>query len=82
MGRENSRRHLDGSGHWGVRKRKAIVTITIDDEIDPAIPIDGLLNSGLNLSGVPNVSLDWEAVVSGDRRKLLGSPFKTLLATI
>ena len=82
MGRENSRRHLDGSGHWGVRTRKAIVTITIYDEIDPTIPIDGLLNSGLNLYWVPNVGLDWEAAVSSDRRKLLGNPFKALLATI
>jgi hypothetical protein len=82
LGQENSRRHLDGSGHWGVKKRKAIVEITIYDEIDSTIPLDGLLDSGLNLSGIPNVSPDWEAVASSGRGKLLGSPFQALLATI
>jgi hypothetical protein len=37
------------------------VTTTVYDEINPAVPLDGLLNSGLNLSGVPNVRLDGEA---------------------
>jgi len=51
-----------------------LMGITVDDKINPAIPLDGLLNSGLNLFGIPDVCPDGKASVSSGCRKFLGCP--------
>lgn len=51
------------------------MTTTVYDEINPAIPLNSLLNSGLNLSGIPNVRLGGDAGSSGGCRKFLGRSF-------
>jgi hypothetical protein len=49
--------------------------ITVDDKINPTIPLDGLLNSGLNLFRVSDVRLDGQAGVSGGCGKFIGCLF-------
>ena len=46
-------------------------TDTVDDKIDPTKPVDGLLDSGLNLSRIPDICLDTQAGISGSCGKFL-----------
>ena len=49
--------------------------ITIDDKINPTIPLNGLLNSDLNLFRVPDVRPDGQAGASGGCGKFIGCLF-------
>lgn len=56
--------------------------ITVDDKINPTIPLDDLFNSGLNLFRIPDVRPDGQAGGSGGCGKFMGCLFKALLAKI
>lgn len=58
-----------------------VVRMTIDDEINPAILLDGPLNGNLDLSRIPDVRFDSEADAPSSFRKFLGCPFQAFLAT-
>ena len=55
--------------------------MTVDDEINPAILLDGSLNSSLDLSRISDVRFDSEASAPSSLRKFLGCPFQAFLAT-
>jgi hypothetical protein len=62
---------LEGRGQI----RSVLGAITVDDKVNPTIPLDDLLNSGLNLSRIPDVRLDGQAGISGGCGKFLGCLF-------
>lgn len=49
--------------------------ITVDDKINPTIPLNGPLNSGLNMFGIPDVRPDGQTGASGGCGKLIGCLF-------
>jgi hypothetical protein len=46
--------------------------ITVDNKINPTISLDGLLNSGLNLTRIPDIRSDGQTGPSGGYGKFLG----------